>query len=89
MTRIRISPEQVRELGFRFHSAGDQTQEVVDGLRGYVGAVSDDWAGLTKERFFQDFQQWQGAMRDFVEMLHEIGRELDTIARRFEEVDQA
>jgi len=87
--RIRISPDQVRQVGNQFKQASQQSREMVSRLENTVNSLEPEWEGLTKERFYQEFQQWRTSMNQFVELLDGIGQQLDAIAARFEAADQA
>ncbi|MBM4431433.1 MAG: WXG100 family type VII secretion target [Chloroflexi bacterium] len=88
MARIKVSPEQVRQVAGQFKQASGQSQEMVNRLSQTVNSLQPDWEGMTKERFYGDFQQWSTSMRQFVELLNNIGTQLDAIAARFAAADQ-
>lgn len=88
MTRIKITPEQVRQVSAEFRQAGAQSQEMVNRLQATMTQMAPEWEGLTSQRFYADFQQWQTAMRQFVELLGGISQQLEVIAHRFEEADR-
>lgn len=89
MTRIKITPEQIRQVASEFKGASNQSQEMVSRLSSTINGISPDWEGMTKERFYNEFQQWQQSMRQFVELLQNIGQQMDAIATRFEQTDRA
>lgn len=89
MARIKITPDQVRQVGGEFKQASQQSQEMVGRLQNTMGGMEPEWEGLTKQRFYQEFQQWRTSMNQFVELLNGIGQQLDAIAARFEAADQA
>ena len=88
MARIRITPDQVRQVGSQFKQASQQSNEMVGRLQSTMSGMEGEWEGLTKERFYQEFQQWRTSMNQFVELLNGIGQQLDSIAARFEAADQ-
>jgi len=88
MARIKITPDQVRQVGGQFKQASQQSQEMVGRLQSTMNSMEGEWEGLTKERFYQEFQQWRTSMNQFVELLNNIGQQLDAIAARFEAADQ-
>lgn len=88
MARIRITPDQVRQVGSQFKQASQQSQEMVTRLQNTINGLEPEWEGLTKERFYQEFQQWRTSMTQFVDLLNNIGQQLDAIATRFETADQ-
>lgn len=88
MVTIRITPERVREVAREFSQASSQSQDMVTRLQSTISNIEGDWEGMTKNRFFSEFQQWQTSMRSFVELLNGIGQQLEEIAVRFEQTDQ-
>ncbi len=50
--------------------------------------MQPQWEGMTSQRFYQDYEQWRTSMGQFVELLSQIGTELDSIADRFAAADQ-
>lgn len=89
MVRIRISPDQVRQAGNQFKQASQQSQDMISSLQNLMSSMEPEWEGLTKERFYQEYQQWKTSMTQFVELLNNIGQQLDAIAARFEAADQS
>ena len=89
MARIKITPDQVRQVGGQFKQASQQSQEMVSRLQNTMNGMEPEWEGLTKERFYQEYEQWRSSMNQFVELLNGIGQQLDAIAARFEAADQA
>lgn len=89
MARIRITPEQVRQVSTQFKQASSQSEQMVGQLQNTINSLQGEWEGMTKERFYGEFQQWATSMRQFVQLLSQIGQQLDAIAARFEAADQA
>lgn len=87
--RIRITPEQVRQAGNQFRQGSEETQNTLSKLRSTVNTLQSEWEGMTKERFYGEYTKWESSMSNFVELLQSIGQQLDTIATRFEQADQA
>ncbi len=88
MARIRITPEQVRQVAGQFAQAANQSQEMVTRLTNAVNSMQPEWEGMTSQRFYSDFQQWSGQMTRFVELLNSISTQLNQIADRFAAADQ-
>lgn len=89
MQRIRINPEQVRQTASQFRQASQESAAIIARLQGQIQALSTEWEGLSKERFYLEFEQWQRAMGQFVDLLDGIGLQMASIAERFELVDGA
>ncbi|MGB9777672.1 MAG: WXG100 family type VII secretion target [Anaerolineae bacterium] len=88
MARIRITPEQVRQVSAQFAQAANQSQEMVSRLTNAVNSMQPEWEGMTSQRFYGDFQQWSSQMARFVELLNSISTQLNQIADRFAAADQ-
>jgi len=88
MARIKITPDQIRNVGGQFKQASQDSQAMVNRLQSTISGIEPEWEGLTKERFYQEFQQWKTSMNQFVELLNSIGQQMDAIAARFEAADQ-
>ncbi|HET6261504.1 MAG TPA: WXG100 family type VII secretion target [Chloroflexia bacterium] len=87
MSRIKISPEQVRQLSGQFKQASQESQQIFNNLSSSVNNIQGEWEGVTQQRFFQEYEQWKTSMSQFVQLLDSIGAQLDTVAARFENVD--
>jgi WXG100 family type VII secretion target len=88
MPRIRITPEQVRQVAGQFAQAASQSQDMVARLTNAVNSMQPEWEGMTSQRFYSDFQQWSQQMTRFVELLNSINQQLNQIADRFAAADQ-
>jgi WXG100 family type VII secretion target len=53
-----------------------------------MSSVESQWEGVSKQRFYQDYQQWQNQMSQFVDLLRQISQQLQATAERFRQVDQ-
>lgn len=84
---MQITPKQVRRISDQFGQASQESQQMVSRLQNTMNGLAPDWEGMTKERFFQSYEQWRTSMTQFVQMLQQIGQELDNIATRFEQAD--
>ncbi len=88
MARIRITPEQVRQVAQQFAQAASQSQEMVSRLTNAVNSMQPEWEGMTSQRFYGDFQQWSAQMKQFTDLLNGINQQLNQIADRFAAADQ-
>lgn len=86
---IRISPEQVLQVAREFKNASESSEQMVSTLSSRVNSMEGEWAGNTKRQFFQEFQQWERTMREYVQLLDRISMELTATANRFVETDNA
>ncbi|TDT51990.1 WXG100 family type VII secretion target [Fonticella tunisiensis] len=88
MADIRVNPDELDRLAGEFQNASQQTQEMVSRLRNAISGVQNTWEGMASKRFFSDYQQWDGQMRRYVELLTSISRDLKNIAENFRRADQ-
>ncbi|EJW17916.1 WXG100 family type VII secretion target [Paenibacillus alvei] len=86
--RILITPEQVDQVANQFKQGGDQSQQIVASLTQSIQGMEGQWEGMTKQRFFQEFQEASKQMQSFVQTLNTISEELKAIAQKFRTVDE-
>lgn len=87
--RILVTPEQLEQVANQFKSSSEQSQQMISRLQQQVNGLQGQWDGMTKQRFFTDFQNAQKQMNTYVQLLESINQELKTIANRFRQADQA
>ncbi|GIO29872.1 MULTISPECIES: WXG100 family type VII secretion target [Paenibacillus] len=87
--RILITPEQVDAVANQFKQGGEQSQQIVNGLTQAIHGMEGQWEGMTKQRFFQEFQEANKQMQSFVQILNNISQELTAIAQKFRTVDES
>jgi len=88
MARIRVTPEQVREVAKQFKTAGQQSDGIVRDLERATTSLQSEWEGMTQQKFYSEYDQWRKQMNHFTQLLTDIARQLDEIAIRFERADQ-
>ncbi|MFB5265207.1 WXG100 family type VII secretion target [Paenibacillus enshidis] len=86
---ILITPEQVDQVANQFKQSSEQSQQIVSSLNLSIQGMEGQWDGMTKQRFFQEFQEASKQMQSFVQTLNSISQELTAIANKFRTVDQA
>jgi WXG100 family type VII secretion target len=57
-------------------------------LRQAVDSVEPEWHGVAKERFVQEFRQWEITMRQFGQLLETVGSRLEGFSNNITEMDQ-
>ncbi|BFH63737.1 MULTISPECIES: WXG100 family type VII secretion target [Paenibacillus] len=87
--RILITPEQVESVANQFKQGGEQSNSIVTGLQQAINGMEGQWEGMTKQRFFQEFQEASKQMQSFVQILNNISQELTAIAQKFRTVDES
>jgi WXG100 family type VII secretion target len=86
--RILITPEQVDAVAKQFRQSREQSQQIIQRLNQQFHSLEGQWEGMTKQKFFQKFQEANKQMANFVHLLDSISQELTQIADRFRTVDQ-
>jgi WXG100 family type VII secretion target len=86
--RIAISPEQVRSVAAQFKSKSQESDAMVQQLGSAVDGLQSQWEGMAAQRFMGDFQQWRANMKNYAQLLNDIGLQLDRIANTLESTDQ-
>ncbi|MFX3623223.1 MAG: WXG100 family type VII secretion target [Ectobacillus sp.] len=81
--KIRIKPEQVMEVAKQFQQAQQQAQTLASGLRKSIYNLESQWNGVTREKFFQSFQQSNKIIEQYSRTLHEVEGTLKEIIRKF------
>lgn len=84
---ISIPIVELRALGGELKLASQRTREVLDRLRSATQAVDPQWEGASKQRFFQEFRQWEVTMRQFSELLESVGARMESIAADMAQTD--
>lgn len=87
MTKILVTPEEVRGVAADFKGASDESNAMVQKLSGKIHNLHQNWAGMSSQKFFTDFETWQKQMQGFVGMLDDINKQMLMIAERFERAD--
>ncbi|MBO2944258.1 WXG100 family type VII secretion target [Paenibacillus sp. F411] len=85
--RILVTPEQLDDISSRFSLASQQGGELVRRLESSIHQMESQWEGMTRERFFGDYQQARSTMNQFVACLHNVSTELKQISHRFRSTD--
>ncbi|MDF2627454.1 MAG: type secretion protein EsxA [Symbiobacteriaceae bacterium] len=88
MAKILISPEEILALGNQFRSASSRSQDIVAEMNNAMSDADSKWDGMTANDFFLAYEQWKKDMAAHVELLRQIGDDLEVIARRFAEADR-
>ncbi len=87
MARIKITPDQVRQMSSQFKQAGEQSRQMLATLNSSVEGMQADWEGMTQQRFFQEYEQWKASMTQFAQQLDDISSQLNGVAARFDTID--
>lgn len=85
---IKITPEQLNELGGKFLACSEQNTAMAKELTNLMNGVKGDWEGVSKERFFQSYSNADKELNNVSVLLKDVGDELKAIAERFRTADE-
>ncbi|MBA4496409.1 WXG100 family type VII secretion target [Paenactinomyces guangxiensis] len=88
MARILITPEEVEQVAQQFKAKREESSQIINVLNQQIQGLEGQWDGMTKQRFFQDFQEARKNMENFVHLLDNISQALTQIATKFRQTDQ-
>ncbi|MEX3615935.1 WXG100 family type VII secretion target [Paenibacillus glucanolyticus] len=86
--RILVTPEQLEQVSAQFAQSGQLSSDMVERLQQSIHEMEGQWQGMTRERFYGDYQQARSIMIQFVESLHKISTELKQISGKFRTTDE-
>lgn len=85
--RILVTPEQLEQLSAKFSQSGQQAGDLIQRLHGSMMQLEGQWDGITRERFYGEYQHARVTMNKFTECLHNVSVELNQIAGKFRTAD--
>lgn len=88
MTRILITPQELDEVAAQFKQANHDCLGITTNLTNKINSLNGRWAGMTQQRFFQEYEMAKKNMDQFLQNLDQINIELTQIALRFRQADQ-
>lgn len=86
--RILVTPEQLEQVSTQFAQSGQQSREIVDRLSRSILEMESQWEGMTRERFYGDYQQARATMNKYLECLQTISTDLKQISVKFRTTDE-
>ncbi len=89
MAQIQIDPDHVEQVAKQFQAKRQESEQIIQHLSCQITGLEGQWKGMTKERFFSDFQEAEQNMKNFTLLLENISTALTQIATKFRQTDQA
>lgn len=86
--RILVTPEQLEQVSAQFAQSGQLSGDMVQRLQRSIHEMEGQWEGMTRERFYGDYQHARTTMLKFVECLQTISTELKQISVKFRSTDE-
>lgn len=87
--RILVTPEQLNQVSTQFSQSGQQSSDIVQRLQQLIQQMEGQWEGITRERFYGEYQQARITMNKFIECLHTVSTELNQISVKFKTTDES
>lgn len=87
--RILVTPEKIDLVSQQFAQSGQQSSQIVQRLQQCIQQMEGQWEGITRERFYGEYQQARVTMNKFVECLHTVSTELKQISVKFKSTDES
>jgi WXG100 family type VII secretion target len=84
---IRIDPAKVEQVAGQFSQKSQESQAMIAQLKTAVSGMSSEWEGMTAQRFFSDYENWNKQMQAHVALLESISTQLKACAQRFRTAD--
>jgi WXG100 family type VII secretion target len=88
MSRIRVTPEELKSSSRVFKSNANSTTEMLRRLTSEVNKMKSVWEGQANREFINQYEQLQPSMKQFVTVLEGISKQLDDVATTMERVDR-
>jgi len=86
--RILVTPEQLEQVSSQFAQSGQLSSDMVQQLQRSIHELESQWQGMTRERFYGEYQQARSTMLKFVDCLQSISTELNQISVKFRTTDE-
>lgn len=84
---IRISVDDVNNGAKIFHENSSEMSAMVDGLKSIVNDFASIWEGKAFEAFSTEFATLEPDVRKFVQLIDDIGTQLNQVATAMEQAD--
>ncbi|WP_143315250.1 WXG100 family type VII secretion target [Clostridium sp. HBUAS56017] len=86
--KIRVTPEELRRSSGQFKNGSQSTQQLLNKLTSEVNKMSNAWEGAAHNSFFEKYKSLQPSLKEFVQVLQDISKQLDGVAKTMEDVDK-
>ncbi len=87
MSRIALSPDELRKAASDFTQACADSQAILLRLEKTAARMEATWAGVSQKVFFRNFLEWKQYMEGMSLLLKKAARELETMAEEYDRED--
>ncbi|WP_298838352.1 WXG100 family type VII secretion target [Clostridium sp.] len=87
MSRIMITPEELRASASKFTQKAGEVTDIITTLRGEVNRLESSWEGAAQSSFLQAFLDMSKVLEQFPKVCSDVTGQLNGVAQTIEETD--
>lgn len=87
MSRIMITPEELRTSAGKFTQKAGEVSDIITLLKGEVNRLESSWEGAAQSQFFQAFLEMSKVLEKFPDVCTGVTGQLNGVAKTIEETD--
>lgn len=87
MAMIKLTPDELRSDAEQYRRSGEMIQEMLGKLDGTHQNIGANWEGTAWQKFDQQYHELSRKVRDFEQLMNDINKQLNDVARIVEETD--
>jgi len=84
---IQATPDQLRSYGSQYQSDSGEVADVIARCDSRTLEMLETWKGSASEAFNQQYEELKPSIRKFIELLDDIGRQVQSVANILESTD--
>ncbi|MFC0232601.1 WXG100 family type VII secretion target [Vagococcus entomophilus] len=88
MSRIKLTPDELRTSAQKYTNGSQSIHEVLQSLTQEQNTIRDNWEGNAFTSFDNQFQELTPKIQEFAELLEQINQQLNKVADIVEQTDQ-
>ena len=85
---IQATPDELRANGRQFVSHSESIDGIVKQLDSLTQQMQEMWKGSSSEAFVAEYTELQPTMLKFIELIHDVGIQVGSVADALEKADQ-
>jgi len=86
--QISVSPAELRTRGTKFISGGQNIDSIIKSLNNEANALQSIWKGDAQKKFDVKYKELSPKMKEFVQLVDSIGKQLKSVADAMEKSDR-
>jgi len=84
---IQATPDELRQNGSSFINYSGETNTIVQATQNLTNQMAEMWKGAASEAFVQQYNDLKPTMDKFVQLLADIGTQVQSVAQALEDAD--